>query len=107
MQILIIIALIFALAISIFAVQNSTPVDIRFLTWSQANISLVTVILGSFSAGAILAVLVNMIKNLQNQMKIKDLNHKLQSMTTEKKRLEEQYNKILSESGKKSFHDSV
>lgn len=95
MQFLVIIAILFALAISIFAVQNSTPVDIRYLTWSYSNISLVAVILGSFSAGVILTVLINLVKNLQYQLQIKDLKHRLQSVIIEKQSLQEQYDKIL------------
>lgn len=105
MQILVIIALLFTLAISIFAIQNSTPVDIRYLTWSYSNISLVAVILGSFSAGVILTVLINLVKNLQNQLQIKDLNHRLQSVISEKQRLQEQYNQVLKESNKKTLDD--
>ena len=56
MQALILLILLFALAISIFAVQNSAPVDIRILFWSFTDVSLVVIILGAFSMGALLTI---------------------------------------------------
>lgn len=87
MQIIIILALVFALFVSIFAVQNATPVDIQFLTWSYSGISLVVIILGSFGLGVLLALLFNTIKSFQNMIKLKELKDKLHHLTEENQRL--------------------
>ncbi|HWR45358.1 LapA family protein [Sporomusa sp.] len=44
-------AFIFALLVAVFAVQNSLPVTVTFLTWSFQT-SLVIIILGSATFGA-------------------------------------------------------
>ena len=53
MQIYLIFALVFALLVALFAIQNSGTVDIRFLTWSFPGVSLVLVIIGAAMGGAI------------------------------------------------------
>jgi len=86
-QIIIVLALVFALFISIFAVQNATPVDIKFLKWSYSGISLVVIILGSFGLGVLLTLLFNAIKSFQNMIKLKELKDKLHHLTQENQRL--------------------
>ena len=54
MQFYWILALVFALIVAIFAIQNASLVDIRFLNWEFADISLVLVILGSAVIGAVI-----------------------------------------------------
>jgi uncharacterized integral membrane protein len=44
-----------ASAITIFALQNTTPIVLRFLFWSLPDIPLATVILASVAAGVVLA----------------------------------------------------
>lgn len=56
MQIYFVVALVFAVLVAIFAIQNSTPVHIKFLFWEIKRISQVLVILGAAAVGA-LAVL--------------------------------------------------
>ncbi len=94
MQILVILALLFALVISIFAVQNSSPVDIRFLGWRYQGISLVVIILGAFSMGALLTIIINMVKNLKTMIKIKELNSKIRLLNEEKQRLQEEMERM-------------
>ena len=94
MQLLIIIFLVFALMISVFAVQNPIPVNLKFFVWSFSGISLVLIILGSFLSGALLAILLNTFKNLKNKMHIKELISKVQVLTEEKQRLEKEISSI-------------
>ncbi len=87
MQTLVIVALVFALAVSIFAVQNSTPVDIKILAWSFSDISLVVIILGAFSAGVLLTILLNAVRNFKQMLQVKDLENKNRVLNEEKQRL--------------------
>lgn len=48
-----VIALIFALLITVFSIQNVTSVSINFLTWHFTNVPLVLVILLSSITGAL------------------------------------------------------
>lgn len=90
MQLLIIIFLLFALVISVFAVQNPISVNLKFFTWSFSGISLVAIILGSFVSGVLLTFLLNVFKNFKSKMQIKELINKVQVLAEEKQRLEKQ-----------------
>jgi len=98
MQLSLIFALIFALIVAFFAIQNTTVVTIQFLFW-QSELSLVLVILGSVAAGALLLFFINLIKQYSNhrekkslkqdndrlQKEIKTLHDKIESLEAEKK----------------------
>lgn len=58
-----ILALIFAGLIVVFALQNSEVTDINFFLW-KISLSRVLIILGSFSLGVIVGILVSMKKKL-------------------------------------------
>lgn len=75
MQFYLVCALVFALAVAIFAVQNTAAVTISFLLW-QFKTSLVIVILGSASLGALFVFAVGTFKNVTNWRKIKELKGK-------------------------------
>lgn len=82
MQAYLIIALIFALLVAIFSIQNASGVDIRLFHWNFSGISLVLVILGSAAVGAVCAFLLGMPKQLGINRKLKDLqadNQRLQA----------------------------
>ncbi|MCR6546799.1 LapA family protein [Dehalobacterium formicoaceticum] len=82
MQILLIFALIFALGVAIFAVQNATPVEIGFLMY-QGEISLVYVILLSVLAGALIVFLLSIFKQITLYRRIRALDKKNQSLEQE------------------------
>jgi len=71
-NLVLVVSLIFALVVAIFAVQNNTPVDIAFLGWKYSGISLVLVILGSAVAGAVAVFCLSMVKQFKLRM---DLRH--------------------------------
>jgi uncharacterized integral membrane protein len=56
-MILLIITLVFALLVAVFAIQNAAPVAIKLL-WIVAEVPLVLVILGSVFAGAMIVFLI-------------------------------------------------
>lgn len=82
-------ALLFALLVSIFAIQNAEVVNIRFLGWQFQNISLVLVILGSASAGALLLFILGTIKQLSLALKLKEAEGKIRKLENQLKELQE------------------
>lgn len=64
MQFYLVLALVFALGVAVFAVQNAGPVQVRFFGW-HFETSLVAVILGSALAGACIVALVGLFKQVQ------------------------------------------
>lgn len=71
MQIYLVMALLFAILVSLFAVQNAVQVDILFLFWRIQSLSLVVVILGSALVGACVAGLVGFVKQLRLRKRMK------------------------------------
>ncbi|HEX6988385.1 MAG TPA: LapA family protein, partial [Bacillota bacterium] len=56
-------ALLFALLIAIFAAQNAQPVEVRFLSWTWVT-SLVLVIVGSAALGVLLAGTLSLVRQV-------------------------------------------
>jgi uncharacterized integral membrane protein len=75
MQLYLVGALIFAVIVALFAVQNTTMVAISFLFW-EFKISLVLVILGAAAIGALCVFLVGTFKNFGAWRKQKELEGK-------------------------------
>lgn len=73
MQFYSLLALIFALLVAIFAIQNASTVEINFLTWRFPQISLVLVILGSAAFGALVVFLLGLVKQLRMVREIRDI----------------------------------
>ncbi len=71
MQLYLVVALLFAIMVSLFAVQNAVQVDILFLFWRIESISLVVVILGSAFLGAGVAGLVGFVNQLRLRKQVK------------------------------------
>ncbi len=44
-----------ACAVTVFALQNTTPVDIRFLAWRLSNVPVAVLVLVSLAAGLVIA----------------------------------------------------
>ena len=51
-QVIVFLALAFSIVIAIFAVQNTTPVPLRFLTYSAENVAVSVLVLISAALGA-------------------------------------------------------
>jgi len=75
MQLYLVCALVFALIVAIFAVQNTTMVAIIFLLW-EFRVSLVLVILGAAAIGALCVFLVGAFKNIGTWRKQRELQGK-------------------------------
>ncbi|MGB5436970.1 MAG: LapA family protein [Maribacter sp.] len=63
-----ILAILFATVIVIFSLQNSEVTDVRFVFW-KLSMSRVLIILGSFSVGVIVGILVSVKKKFVNTKK--------------------------------------
>lgn len=94
MQALILLILLFALLVSIFAVQNSAPVDISVLFWSFHDVSLVVIILGAFSMGVLLTILLNLIRNFKQMLQVNDLKNRIRQVENEKQHLQEELSRL-------------
>lgn len=73
MQFFIILILLFALSVAGFAVQNATAVDIQVLFWVFRDISLSMVVLGSVAAGAIIAFVFGLGRQIRLSLRLKEL----------------------------------
>jgi len=80
-------ALIFALLVAIFAIQNTTVVVINFLMW-KFHTSLVLVILGSALLGALCIFLLGSFKNFESWRKQRELEGKNRHLTNQVNELE-------------------
>lgn len=87
MQLLLIFALIFALGVALFAVQNATPVEISFLFYEFQDISLVVVILFSVLTGALIVFLLSLVKQISYLRKIRSLEKRNEQLEQELKQI--------------------
>jgi len=87
MQLLLICALVFALGVALFAVQNATPVEISFLFYKFQDISLVIVILFSVLTGAFIVFLLSLVKQISFFRKIRVLEKRNEQLEQELKKI--------------------
>lgn len=82
-----IISLLFAVLVAIFAIQNSGSVEINFL-FANFTISQAVIILCSTIVGALIVLLLGLVKQIKQNMKIKQLNKEIEMLTEEKDKLQ-------------------
>lgn len=82
-----IISLLFAVLVAIFAIQNAGSVEINFL-FTKFTISQAVVILSSAIVGAFIVVLLSLVKQIKQNMKIKQLNKEIETLAEEKDKLQ-------------------
>ncbi|WP_258359945.1 LapA family protein [Moorella sulfitireducens] len=80
MQVLSLLAILFALLVAIFALQNAGPVEINFLVWKSRYISLVLVILGSAAFGAVAVFLLGVVRQVRQAREVKELKSQLKKL---------------------------
>ena len=61
-----------AIVLIIFAIQNNTLVDIRFLFWGISNVRLIFILLFGLILGASIVFILRFMKNRKPAMKLKD-----------------------------------
>lgn len=77
-----IVSLLFAVLVAIFAIQNAGNVEINFL-FAKFTVSQAVVILVSAIVGAIIVLLLGLIKQIKQNMKIKQLTKEVTKFTDE------------------------
>jgi uncharacterized integral membrane protein len=77
-----------ASAATMFALQNTTPISLRFLFWSLPQTPLASVILASFAAGIVLVALPFSISRWRLRAKSRTLEARLAEVEGEARRLE-------------------
>lgn len=83
MQVTLIISLIFAIFIALFAAVNGGEVTINLFFWKLEGVSQAMVILASAAFGAILVYLSGMMNRFKQAKKVKDLEKNLLSLEKE------------------------
>ena len=89
-----IVSLIFAVLVAIFAIQNASSVEVRFF-FANITISQAVVILGSAIIGAIIAVLLGLIKQIRQSLKIKQLSKELEGLKSDNNNLQEKIDELI------------
>ncbi|MFA5523119.1 MAG: LapA family protein [Tissierellales bacterium] len=100
MEVKFIISLIFAVLVAVFAIQNAGNVEINFL-FTKFTISQAVVILSSAIVGAFIVVLLSLVKQIKQNMKIKQLNKEMGVVLEEKEKLQTQVDELALISTKK------
>ncbi|MFA7534231.1 MAG: LapA family protein [Tissierellaceae bacterium] len=77
-----IISLIFAIVVAIFAIQNAGSVEINFL-FAKFTISQAVVILGSAVVGALISILLSVIKQIKQNTTIRQLTRERDNLKEE------------------------
>lgn len=90
MQITFIIALIFAIAVALFAVQNTTAVTVNFLWFQIPEVAVSVLVLVCTFVGAALTVLVGLGRDLKRTLTIRSLRQQIASQERRIRELEAQ-----------------
>lgn len=91
MQITYIIALLFALIVAVFAIQNAQPVTVDFM-FNRFEISLALVILVSVFAGALILGFLGIFRQVKAGLKLRDANSKMKRLEQQLKETEDKLN---------------
>ena len=79
MQAYIVLMLIFAIFVTLFAIFNATAVTVSFI-FAEMEVSLALVIIGSALLGALLVMLFDAVKKLKTSKIIREANKKVQEL---------------------------
>jgi uncharacterized integral membrane protein len=94
MQITFAVALIFAIAVALFAVQNTTPVAVSFLWFQIPELAVSVLVLVCTFMGALLTILVGVGRELRRALALRSLRGQLAARDRRIKELEEQIQKV-------------
>lgn len=88
MQKNLIIALVFAILVAVFSIQNSGPVSLLFFGW-EFSTSLVVVVLGAAVLGALIMWIISSFKQLKDKKEKRNLKKQIKNLEDEKNNLEQ------------------
>lgn len=96
MQWTVVIALIFALVVGIFAVQNVNTVTLKFFAY-EIPTNLVVVVLGGVAFGALMIGILGLIGQIKARLQIRTLRGKIKSLEKELNKTKAEYDLLASE----------
>ncbi|NLY51750.1 MAG: DUF1049 domain-containing protein [Firmicutes bacterium] len=77
----VVLALVFAVFVALFAVQNATQITVTFLAW-QWNTSVAVVILGAAAFGAAFGGLLALVREIQLKLKLRGAQGQVRRLET-------------------------
>lgn len=101
MIIYLVLALVFAVFVALFAVQNAGQITVNFLAWKW-NTSVAVIILGAAAFGAIFGGLMAVIREIQLKLKLRGAEgraNRLETLLEEAQQEKERLETILAEAG--------
>jgi len=82
MQFTIVLSMVFAIFIAVFALQNASIITINLL-WYKLNLSQAVVILGSALFGILVMIPFDVVRRIRNSIKIAELKNKIKNLDQE------------------------
>lgn len=79
MQWTVVVALLFALLVGVFAIQNAVMVPLKFFSY-EFETSLVVVVLGGVALGALMIGILGLLNQIKNKIQIRNLKGKIKSL---------------------------
>ncbi len=96
MQWTVVIALVFALAVGLFSVQNVTPVTLKFFSY-EVGTSLVVVVLSSVAFGALMIGILGLIGQIKARLQIRTLKGRIKTLEKELDKTQIEMDALLGE----------
>ena len=87
-QLMLLAALVFAVGIAVFAVQNTTPVPVQFLGWRSDAVAASVLVLVSAALGAAVTLLFGAAREIQLRLRLRAQGHELSSSRDRVRELE-------------------
>src|SRR5947209_17405650 len=88
LQVVVFLALAFSIVIAIFAVQNTTAVDVAFLTFRAPGVAVSILVLVSAALGAGVILLLGAAREVQHRWRHRSLNQQLRAANARVQELE-------------------
>ena len=90
MQLALVLTLIFAVAIALFAVQNTTPVALNFLSFRVEELALSLLVLMAATLGAALTFALGLVREVQHRSALRGLREEARSHERKTQQLADQ-----------------
>jgi putative membrane protein len=71
LQLILVVAMFFAVGIAVFAVQNTAPVEVSFLVWRAQGVAASVVVLVAAALGAGMALLLGAAREVQLRLRLR------------------------------------
>ncbi len=107
MIVYLILALVFAVFVALFAVQNAGQITVNFLAW-EWNTSVAVIILGAAALGAIFGGLMAVIREIQLKLRLRGAEgrvHRLEALLEEVEVEKGKLETLLAEAGSSSSQE--